>query len=347
MLMTAASGAKKFLWLIVKLAIAFGIVAYLLRNPEELFSCLREFDYLYLIPAMMVYGSHIFVTAWRWRVLTRILGLELSVGEAVSLTFQGCFFSQVMPGGAIGGDVIKMGVISRRSHSGTRMEGAFTVLMDRIIGMIALFVLALVLVPFAVPLLMRIEVPGIPLNNGIREILIIALVMLCLAGLAASCVIFFHRVLRRIAFIDALMNWGDRISGGMVARLTAATDLYARSWRTLGWLVVISLFFVHLMTAAAFALLLWGLGLHFSLFTLAVAVTIGNIAGLIPLFPGGVGARDLVIVTILAAGGVAVPDAKSAQLMYTAIILLFNLAGGIFFVCDPGRKHKAGEDKFN
>ena len=325
--MSASSGFKSTLWMIVKLAIAFGIVAYLLRDPKELLGCLRNFKWEFLVPAMAVYASHMFVTAWRWRVLTQILGVELSRTEAVSLTFQGYFFSQIMPGGAIGGDVVKMGVISKRSSSGNRVEGAFTVLMDRIVGMIALFVLALGLMPFATPLLMKIELPGIPLNDAMRELLIAGLVLLCLSGLGASCVIFFHRPLRRIRLIDALMNWGDRITHGMVERLTAATDCYARKWRTLGYLVVASLFLVHLMTAAAFAVLLWGLlGGAFSLFALVVAVTVGNIAGLIPLFPGGVGARDVVIVTILAAGGVAAADAKSAQLIYTAIILLFNLS---------------------
>ena len=52
---------------------------------------------------------------------------------------QGYFFSLVIPGGAIGGDVAKMGLLARRSQPGSRAEGVFTVVMDRVIGMIALF----------------------------------------------------------------------------------------------------------------------------------------------------------------------------------------------------------------
>ena len=73
--------------------------------------------------------------------------------------------------------------------------------------------------------------------------------------------------------------------------------------------------------------------------TLVAAVTIGNIAGLIPLFPGGIGGRDVVTITILVAGGLAAGDAKTGQLLYTAVVLFFNLFGGLFFLLDPGRRH--------
>ena len=75
------------------------------------------------------------------------------------------------------------------------------------------------------------------------------------------------------------------------------------------------------------------------LLTLVIAVTIGNIIGLIPLFPAGVGGRDVATVTILVAGSVAVGDAKTGQLLYTAIVLFFNLIGGLFFILDPGRRN--------
>ena len=67
-------------------------------------------------------------------------------------------------------------------------------------------------------------------------------------------------------------------------------------------------------------------------------MVIGNIAGLIPLFPGGIGIRDLVTVTILSAGAVAAGDAKTAQLLATAIMLVAYLSGGLFFILDSGTK---------
>ncbi|MDR0932590.1 MAG: flippase-like domain-containing protein, partial [Victivallales bacterium] len=242
---------KKFLWFFIKLAIAGGIVGYLvLRNPAEIAEGFREFNYKWLLPALIVYLSHILVCAWRWLRLTRLLEVELSPFEALSLTMQGNFFSLVIPGGAIGGDVVKMGVLSRRSQAGSKVEGAFTILMDRIIGMIALFSLALILLVPVIPLLMRIQLPQIELTDAMRELGIIALAGLCLAGLGASCVIFFHRWIEKLPFFGTLMQKGDQLTHGMVSRMTAATDIYVKKWKSLITLTVASVFFVHLMTVA-------------------------------------------------------------------------------------------------
>ncbi len=330
---------KKFLWFFIKLFLAAGIVTYLvLRDIVAIQEGFRNFDYRYLAPALAVYLAHMLICAWRWHKLTAMLNVELSRFEALSLTMQGYFFSLVIPGGAIGGDVVKMGVLSRRSPTGRKMEGAFTILMDRIVGMIALFALALCILIPALPLLMRVEIPQVPLNDGMRQLAVAGLAALCLAGIGASCVIFFHRLIEKLPFCGKLMKWADDLSKGMVQRLTAATDIYAKRWGKLSLLVILSVFFVHLMTVVTFGILLRGLGLEISPFVLVVAVTIGNIAGLIPLFPGGIGGRDLVTVTILVAGGIAVGDAKTGMLIYTGIVLFFNLLGGLFFLLAPGRK---------
>lgn len=328
---------KKNLGFAFKILLAAGIIAFLLRDPEEIVACFRHFDFRCLAPAMLCYGAHIIVCAWRWRSLAKILGVNLSPFEAVSLTFQGNMFSLVIPGGAIGGDVVKMGAVTRRSATGSKAEGAFTVLMDRIVGMIALFTLELVILIPAVPLLMNISVPEMNLDAGAKKLGIALLAFLAVAGLAASCVIFFHRTVEKLPLLGTLMAKADKLTHGMVSRLTAATDTYSKSWRKLTMLVAASIFFVHLMTVVPMFFLLRGLGAECRVFDVVVAVTIGNIIGLIPLFPGGLGGRDVAAITLLAAAGVAAPDAKTAQLIYSAIILFFSLLGAVFMIFDPGR----------
>ena len=69
---------KKFFWFFAKLAIAGGIVGYLVaRNPAEIAQGFRAFDYRWLAPALAVYASHILVCAWRWLRLTRMPGCDL------------------------------------------------------------------------------------------------------------------------------------------------------------------------------------------------------------------------------------------------------------------------------
>jgi uncharacterized membrane protein YbhN (UPF0104 family) len=194
-------------------------------------------------------------------------------------------------------------------------------------------------------MLLGIHFGNLPCDSSFNMLLIAGLVCLCLAGLGASCVIFFHRTLYRIPGIRFLLDKAENFSGGAVSRMTGAADIYRRHWKRLGFLALLTTFCVHLMAVIPFFFLLRGLGVDYPVFAVILAVNIGNIAGLIPLFPGGIGIRDLVTVTILCAGPVTAADAKTAQLMATAVMLAVNLSGGLFFIFDPGRKQHKQEER--
>ncbi len=334
------SRLKKPIFFILKLAIAGAIVWYLLlRDTASIAGSLENFDMRFLAGAAVCYAAHSAVCAWRWRSLAGMLNIPLGSFESFSLTMQGMFFSLVIPGGAIGGDVVKMAVISKRTRHGQKTEGAFTVLMDRIIGMIALFLLVPAVVSYSAEVLMNCSIPHVPLTDGVKKFGICAIVLTALSGLAASCVIFFHKIIHKAALFDRLLRFADRISGSAVSRMEKAVDIYAGKPGKLTFLTVVSIFGVHLMTACPLLFLLSGLGVKYPIPTVIAAVILGNVAGLLPFFPSGVGIRDLVTVTILVSGGVPEFDAKSAQLLYTAIIIIFNLLGGLFFIFDTGRKN--------
>ena len=330
---------KSLFFFILKLGIAGAAVWFLLlRNPEEIFNCIKEIKPGYVAAAAAVYFTHMLVGSWRWWRLARMLNVELGIWEAVSLNLQGYFFSLVIPGGAIGGDVVKMGVISKRSRSGEKLEGVFTILMDRITGMIALFSMALILIPLTLPVLLNVRIPGLPESREIQILLIPGVALLCLSGIAASGVIFFHNQLAKVPLFRNLIQLGDKLTHGMVQRMTAAADVYSAKWKELLLLIIAGVFGVHTLTILPVCLLLTGLGAEYHILTVFIAAVIGNIAGLIPLFPAGVGGRDVITILILTAGGVAAADAKTAQLIYTAILLIVCIADGLCFVFDRGRK---------
>jgi uncharacterized membrane protein YbhN (UPF0104 family) len=164
--------------------------------------------------------------------------------------------------------------------------------------------------------------------------------LLCLAGLGASCVIFFHRFFFKLPGVRFFVDKAEKYSRGSVSRMTGATDCYAGHWPLLALLTILTTVFVHLFSVVPYIFLFRGLGVEFSYFTLVTAVVLGNIAGLIPFFPGGIGIRDLVTVTILSAGAVAPADAKTVQLIATAVMLLTYFSGGVFFILDPGRRNR-------
>jgi len=332
------SAGRRILKFTIKFGLAAAIIIWLgYRNQDTLREAFSTFNYWYLVPALACYLSHMVVASWRWYELAKCLNFKLDMAQALSLTMQGYFFSLVIPGGAIGGDVARIGFLARRSPAGTRFDGAVTVLVDRIVGMVSLFGLTLVLLCFSVPLLMNIQVPELGWFEDFKVLIIVGLFALCLGGNLVLVALFFHRRLEKMPGFGMLFRLGNRWSGGFLDHLTGALDIYRSRWRILGWLTLVSVFGVHLMTVASVWLITLGMSAEGPDFlTLVTAVTIGNIAGLVPFTLTGIGIRDVTIDVILKAGG-AVAVAAAIPLLYTLIVILGGLSGGLFFVLDSGR----------
>ena len=85
----------------------------------------------------------------------------------------------------------------------------------------------------------------------------------------------------------------------------------------------------------AFILYFIAHGIHASFIAikpLIFAVSLGNTAGLLPITPSGIGTRDAVVKSILTAGGFFEGDAVAMPLLFSALILIFSIFGGLFFV---------------
>ena len=122
------------------------------------------------IPALLV-------CTLRYKLLLRALNLTARYRDIVSLTMIGLFFDLVSPI-SNGGDLIKVSYLSKasqvatgKSHLGLML---FSVLLDRIIGLFALFTFALIVCVFAWP-----QISGSPELRKTAQIIVLA----CIAGL--------------------------------------------------------------------------------------------------------------------------------------------------------------------
>ena len=130
----------------LKPAIAAAVIFWLYRSFDfNAVSAFSSFDYRIIVPVILITFFTNIVAGLRWKSLAETIRIPLSGFKAFSLTMQGLFFSLVIPGGSIGGDVVKMAAISGQVKKGSRTEGIFSIVIDRIVGMIALFALALFL----------------------------------------------------------------------------------------------------------------------------------------------------------------------------------------------------------
>ncbi len=323
---------KTWLKTVLKLMLAGGIIAFLIwKTPAGFLDTLLKANRYWILAALVLYGIHIFANAWRWWILLKAQKIDCSLWMATSLTMQSFFFSLVLPGGAIGGDLVRVGFLTARIQKGRKFDGGFTILIDRFTGMIGIFALALALMPFVWDVISSVK--------GIMEQFIYVLLAGSLAGLAASVVVFNHRMLEKISLYRKLCEFGDRITHGTYSKVTDALDSYADCRKEIVICIVASIVLVNLVLGVeAWCVAAAVTGQLHSFLVVLTAITVGNIAGLLPTTPSGVGTRDLFVIPILQAGGMPYDAALAVSLTITAIILLYNLSGGIFFILTPGKK---------
>ncbi len=324
---------------ILKAGIAAGIIGFLFYSAgdkaEDWFAKMENLRWQYLIPACLLYAFHLFANAWRWHLLLKVRNIPCSLAEACSLTMQSFFFSLVMPGGAVGGDVVRAGFLARALPKERIFDGIFTILMDRFTGMLGIFLLALLTLP--------LTWWCVGTAGGYANIFILFLLAGAFAGAGCACIVFCHRKLERFGWYRKLRSFADRFSGGLFTKVEEALDCYRKHGKVLAVCVIASILAVNLVLAGVmyFVCLCFVPAPEVAVTAALGAVTVGNIAGLIPATPSGIGMRDYFIMTILAAASFPADPLLPAILM-TLVISGFNLAGGLFFLLSkhPGRKNE-------
>lgn len=135
---------KRILVLLAKLLIVAAPIVYLIEEGRfdlgrqvAIFHEPASIALLFLLWAVSFVG----LMAWRWRILARVLDLQLPVGFALQVHLAGIFLSSWLPA-SIGGDLwraYRFGALLKTS--GRRTTAYLSVVLDRVVG---LYVLMLV-----------------------------------------------------------------------------------------------------------------------------------------------------------------------------------------------------------
>tara|TARA_B100000886_G_scaffold260205_1_gene185102 strand:+ start:53 stop:1033 length:981 start_codon:yes stop_codon:yes gene_type:complete len=125
---------------IIKLAIATGLLAYLISNGKLDFSLLlkslNEPGYFFLGFIMLI--SQCAINAIRWKLILSTQTKEIVPSIfIIMVNWVGMFFNTVLPG-AVSGDLVKMMYLKKVDEGLTKTSMFLTVLMDRIYGLVAL-----------------------------------------------------------------------------------------------------------------------------------------------------------------------------------------------------------------
>ena len=285
-----ASGLRKTVFLLVRLAIGVGILVYLGESGQIKLSSLVRLVHAWPITAAAVgfLLLDILMMSIRASLLFRSARLTLSLWHSIQLNLIGFLFSTFLPGAA-GGDIAKLVYATKENH-GRRAEVATVLILDRLAGLFSLVLLPLLFAPFFSELLESVTV--------LRRLLYMD-AMLAGAMLAAAALVMFFEPTR---------SWVSRLLGrwpgikSIALRVLDALTVHGEARSTMLLALLLSLL------ANLALVVVTGLGLYavnpvaFSM-RLALVAPIGHLVNSLPLTPGGIGVGETAFNSLFALAG--------------------------------------------
>jgi glycosyltransferase 2 family protein len=232
------------------------------------------------------------LSAWRWCVIARRLGLPLTLGTAVSDYYRGLLLNAVLPAGVLG-DVHR--AVRHGRQSGDVGRGVRAVVFERFAGQVVLIALGVaVLVTESVP----VELPG---SGVVVTALVVLGAVAVVAGRSAKV-----RTVLRSTWTDARAGLVNREVLPKVALLSAAT-LAGH----------VALFVVAARAAGVDA----PVGRLVPLIVLALLVMA------VPVNVGGFGPREAFLAVAFGAAGLGAAQGLTTGVVYGVLAMIGSLPG--------------------
>jgi len=301
------------------------IIALLIRHSNLSWQILQGFDWRFLTAAAMVLLTQNVLVALRWWWILRAMHIKIAFFTVLSLSMQGLFFMLFLPGGTVGADVCKAALMAVASAEDAKIDAVFTVLVDRLCGFAGLLVLSFFSAFF---FFFRQHYPFAGnLGHLLQGVLIAApAILVCMWG--AINVDF----LLKIGVLKKIYDWLDRRSNGfftrcrnclITTRAAGKTLLQAVSFSTLVTfpLIILSVYLIGCSFAGGGNAVFYGA---------LASGSIGELAGAIPLTPGGIGVRDALFVQCFQMCGLGKEAATLISLTFTALMFITGSLGAFF-----------------
>ena len=315
-----ASQMKSLLVPTAKFALALSLVFWLVSQGHLDFSLLSKLlqPHLLLILTLLT-GLNLLLANWRWTLLLQARGFAVRHRDTFPLYLIGLFFNYAIPG-AIGGDVVKAFYLTK-DHPKRKIEAVTTVAMDRLLGLYAMAMLALMAI-----------------------LLDLNLVLTNLRMQWVALIIFALFLAMSLFFISAFSSWlkSRPVFQIRLARLPAgATFLglyesvhaYRAHWPVLGKTLLISL---AAQFVAVFFMWVVGQALGYrevSPITYLFAVPIGFMLSALPLSPAGVGVGQMAFLFLFSLHlGTSSEVGPAVITVFQIALFAWGLVGAVFYL---------------
>jgi uncharacterized protein (TIRG00374 family) len=278
---------------------------------------------IFLIAAILVFPLTFILTAARWHELLKALDINIGLLRAFTLTMVGAFYNTFMPG-STGGDFFKALYVSRATPHRTR--AVMSVLIDRVIGLIALIILG------GIASATQWNIPQcrhIAQASGV-----------IIASVIAGLTVFYQPTLHRLFGLEWIIHHLPKQK--QVQNAVQVMWMYRR--RPLLVLTALLVTFpVHMavICSAMFSGMAFGLPIPASYYWAIVPVIV--LSGSIPISPQGAGVMEFFAIRLTEPRGVTVSQAFALTMSIRLVQILWNLTG-VYFVL-RGHFHQPTENE--
>lgn len=300
---------------------AVGLVFALYQVPlAEIRAVLAGVSWRWLALAFLLVNAGLVVRAFRWFLLLRGLGISVPLPRLIGLYLVGNFFNAFLPSG-FGGDIVRVVEMGRDVR---RSVAAGSVLVDRMTGLLMLFLMALLSLP-----LRPAELP-----RG----LLLTVIIICTAGLVSGFALLQPRFMALLQqkLLQRLPHRWLLVVQEPLNRLVRA--IVGAGPRAIAGSLAVSVLF-NLMLIGWWAAIGQSLGLAVPYTYYLLVVPILSVTLLLPSI-GGLGVRESVAPLLLAAAGLSRPEAVALSLLEFALVRLSGLFGAPVYLANAVSNEK-------
>jgi glycosyltransferase 2 family protein len=309
---------------LLKIAVSVGLVAWAFAKIDlkQVGAQLATANLWLVLAALALFEVAIIINGAKWQVLLRAQGVRVPFGPVLQFLFTGFFFNNFLPAN-VGGDVIRGYGLAR--YTDRAADAAVSVIVDRIVGLIAYMSTALVAAIIAVNL------NG---GQGLRDLEWVAFVAL-LALLAAFAVLLSRRVRRVLSRFFAL-RWLSPLAP-LWERISNAFDAYRFQYRALALAFGLGLLGIVCTTFVNW-LLSQSMGGLMPLPTIFLLNPLIALVLMLPISIGGIGVSQAVYPFLYGLAGVPPSHALAVSLLMQAVVIIGSLPGAFFWLRGRGRQ---------
>jgi glycosyltransferase 2 family protein len=315
---------RSALILLAKIVVSVGLLMWLFRSTDlsRLWDYVAKASFAWLAIALVLYLAQLLVSAWRWGLLLDAQHVQVPWRKLVDSYMVAYFFNNFLPSN-IGGDVVR--VRDTAGDTGSKTLATTVILFDRVIGVMALMLIAAVGATSSATagegrLLPWTWLPPLPW-----------VLWPALVAAAAALIVALERPGSVALLLHPLRTLHAEWVGERIERVVAALGRFRDRPQTLVWCFVGAICVQGILVVFYLAIVR-SMGIPVPLWHLAVIIPLSFVVQMLPISVNGFGVREATFTVYFHQIGLPRESALVVSFMGAALMLLFSLSGAVAYV---------------